>query len=364
MKSYRTIFIWIGIFAILGIVLIMVACETGVLEPQNGPEQNAGVQDGLGGDTGIGTGTGIGSGNSSGGNLPGTGTSQPDASNEPKTLTVGKPYSVKLVEEGTKNVLILGQDKVSFLYDTMGIVSIDEKNETIKIIMLPRDTYIEYNDKIKAELDKAGKLHEAGYLKINNTHNVGSKINYSGRFDSGPISFLAEVIKEKFSIEIHDYVKINIDGFRELIDHLGGVDINVPYRMDYIDPAQDLVIDLQPGPQHLDGHDAEGFVRFRKGYREDGTFFEIGDSGRKKNQLYFMKELIKQKGSLKTIEKLPGIIEILGRNIQHSIGLGDMITSYMVIATEAITKNYEVVLENVNSDNFIWIDGSQYVDLN
>ena len=68
MKSYRTIFIWIGIFAILGIVLIMVACETGVLEPQNGPEQNAGVQDGLGGDTGIGTGTGIGSGNSSGGN--------------------------------------------------------------------------------------------------------------------------------------------------------------------------------------------------------------------------------------------------------------------------------------------------------
>ena len=39
MKSYRTIFIWIGIFAVIGIVLLMVACETGVLTGQNGQEQ-------------------------------------------------------------------------------------------------------------------------------------------------------------------------------------------------------------------------------------------------------------------------------------------------------------------------------------
>ena len=39
------------------------------------------------------------------------------------------------------------------------------------------------------------------------------------------------------------------------------------------DPVQDLVIDLWPGYQHLDGHGAEGFVRFRQGYREDGALF-------------------------------------------------------------------------------------------
>jgi anionic cell wall polymer biosynthesis LytR-Cps2A-Psr (LCP) family protein len=133
--------------------------------------------------------------------------------------------------------------------------------------------------------------------------------------------------------------------------------------MDYTDPTQDLVIDIQPGQQHLDGLDAEGFVRFRKGYREDGTFFEIGDAARKKNQLYFLQEMIKQKGTLQNIDKIPGIIEILGNNIRHSIGLGDMLSSYITMATDIITKDYEIVSENLNSDKMIRVDGASYVVL-
>ena len=357
MKSYRTIFIWIGIFAVIGIVLLMVACETGVLTGQNGQEQideeQQDVQDGdISEDIG----------ESRENQKAGT-DQQPATSDEPERLTVGKPYSEKLVEDGARNILFIGQDKVSNLYDTMGIVSVDSKNKKVKIIMIPRDTYIEYNDKILAELEKANKLKVPGYLKINNTHHVGGIINYSGKFDSGPISFLADVIGEKFNVEIHDYVKINIKGFRELIDHLGGIDIKVPYRMDYKDPVQDLVIDLQPGYQHLDGHDAEGFVRFRQGYKEDGTWFEIGDFERKKNQLYFIRELIKQKGTLKNIDKIPGIIKILGKNIQHSIGIGDVLTSYIGMATDVITSKYEIVTETLYSDKMIRVYGSSYIVL-
>jgi len=357
MKSYRAIFIWIGIFAVIGIVLLMVACETGVLTGQNGREQieeeQQDVQDGD-----------VSEDIDESREKQQTGTDrQPATSDEPERLTVGKSYSEKLVEDGARNILFIGQDKVNNLYDTMGIVSVDSKNKKVKIIMIPRDTYIEYNDKILAELEKANKLKVPGYLKINNTHHVGGVINYSGKFDSGPISFLADVIWEKFSVEIHDYVKINIKGFRELIDHLGGVDINVPYRMDYKDPVQDLVIDIQPGYQHLDGNDAEGFVRFRQGYREDGTYFEIGDFARKKNQLYFIKELIKQKGTLKNIDKIPGIIKILGKNIQHSIGLGDVLTSYIGMATDVITNDYEIVTETLYSDKMIRVYGSSYIVL-
>ncbi len=356
MKTKRVLLIWIGILTVIGIVLLMVACETGVLMQGTGHDQNAEGQDvqGDSNDKPADKST-----DSDGGD------SGPEhaVSDGPERLTAGKPYSVKLVEEGSRNVLIIGEDQMNALYDTIGIVSVDSVNKKVKIIMVPRDTYIEYNDKIKAELDKANLLHSPGVHKINYTHHVGSKIKYSGKFKSGSISFLADVIEEKFSLEIHDYVKINTKGFRELVDHLGGVDIYVPYRMDYIDPTQDLVIDIQPGMQHLDGHDAEGFVRFRQGYKEDGTFFEIGDVGRKKNQLNFLKELIKQKGTVKNIGKIPGVIEILGRNIQHSVGIGDVLSSYMVMATDVIVNDYEIVLENLNSDKMIRVDGSSYLVL-
>ncbi|NLK87048.1 MAG: LCP family protein [Clostridiaceae bacterium] len=356
MSSNRTILIWIGILTLIGIILIMVACETGVLMPneqQDNVPQEADTNDGpevtpkentpdpASNQTGV----------------------QETVDEGPKTLTVGKPYSQKLVEEGSTNILILGEDKASSNFDTIGIVSIDSKSKMVKLIMIPRDTYIEYNDDIKAALDKVNLFHEAGALKINFTHHVGNRIKYEGRFDSGSISFLADVVEEKFNVEIKDYVKINTKGFVELIDCLGGVNINVPYDMHYEDPTQDLYIHIPAGKQQLDGYNAEGFVRFRQGYREDGTLFEIGDPGRKQNQLNFLRQLIKQKGTLKNVGKIPEIIKVLGRNVKHSVGLGDVLQTYMGMATDVIKDDYEIVSVNLNSEKMIRIDGSSYLVL-
>lgn len=54
--------------------------------------------------------------------------------------------------------------------------------------------------------------------------------------------------------------------FRQIVDAVGGVDFNVEERLYYVDPYQDLYIDLYPGMQHLDGDKAEQLVRFRDGY--------------------------------------------------------------------------------------------------
>ena len=172
---------------------------------------------------------------------------------------------------------------------------------------------------------------------------------------------MADVIDEKFGVKADDYVSININGFRKLVDHLDGVDIYVPYNMDYDDPLQDLSIHIPKGMQRLYGADAEGFVRFRQGYREDGTMFDIGDTGRKKNQLYFLQQLIKQKGTIENIGKIPGLIDILGKNVQHSIGLGDILKTYMKIAAEVIKDGYEITTKNLNSDKMIRIDGASYL---
>ncbi|MEN6314237.1 MAG: LCP family protein [Clostridiaceae bacterium] len=349
MGSNKNIIIWIGILALIGIILVMVACETGVLTHQQKPQPSAEPEK-----------TVI--------TMPGPETTQQEGTQlvtlpEEKTtkLTVGKPYSGKLVEEGTTNVLIIGRDKVNNLYDTIGIASINKKNKTLKFIMIPRDTYIEYNDEIISKLKSLHLDKEPGVFKINYAHHVGSKIEYSGKFKSGPTSFLAEVVKEKFGVEADDYVNINPSGFKELIDYLGGVDINVPYDMDYEDPSQDLYIHIKKGSQHLGGEDAEGFVRFRQGYREDGTFFEIGDTKRKENQLNFIKALIKQKGTIKNAGKIPGMISLLGKNIQHSIGLGDALQTYIGMAKDIISDKYEITTENLSSDKMIRVNGASHM---
>lgn len=352
MGGNKKILIWIGILALIGIILLMVACETGVLLPQN--EQQGEItetQDQQ------------------------TETIQPQITPQltenaiskpeeaPKTITIGKPYSGKLVEEGNRNILIVGEDKLNNLYDTIGIASINSTNKTVKLIMIPRDTYIEYNSDIISKLEEINLAHSPGIYKINYAHHIGDKIEYNGRFDSAKLSFLADVVQEKFNIHLSDYIKINTKGFKELVDHLGGIDMYVPYNMDYEDPTQDLYIHISKGMHHLGGSDAEGFVRFRQGTKEDGTYFEIGDTGRKKNQINFLQQLIKQKGTIANIGKIPGLIDLLGKNVQHSIGFGDILQTYMGIAKNVILEDYEITSENLNSENMIRIDGSSYLQL-
>jgi len=111
------------------------------------------------------------------------------------------------------------------------------------------------------------------------------------------MNFLAELIKEIFDIEVHDYVRFNTEGFVQIVDLFGGVDINVPYDMHYDDIYQDLHIHINKGWNHLDGKKAEGFVRYRQSNDEMGNItHSIGDYERKKNQINFIKAFIEQHG--------------------------------------------------------------------
>ena len=281
---------------------------------------------------------------------------------EKPRLTTGKRCSTEVVDAGSVNVLIIGEDKVSYLYDTLGIMSINKSNHTLKFIMIPRDTCIEYNDEINALLEKEGKSKLPGIFKINYTHHIGTMLKYEGKFNSGPISFLADVIKEKFGVEADDYLKVNTEGFVKVVNLFGGIDIKVPYVMNYDDPTQDLSIHLEKGMQHLNGRQAEGFVRFRQGWKEDGTYFEVGDTERKKNQINFLKAFVAQHGSLAEINKIPELFNILNKSIQTSIGVGDVLTTYTALARDIIADKYEIDSLNLEGKP-IRINGSSYVDI-
>ena len=136
-------------------------------------------------------------------------------------------------------VLIIGKDKVSSLADVIMLVSFDKDTGKTCVLQIPRDTYAEYG---------------SSYCKIN------------GALKTLGESGMCDFFEETFGIEIDGDISLELEGFRALVDSIGGVSVNVPERLKYSDPEQNLYIDLPAGKQSLNGKQAEMLVRYRSGY--------------------------------------------------------------------------------------------------
>jgi anionic cell wall polymer biosynthesis LytR-Cps2A-Psr (LCP) family protein len=136
----------------------------------------------------------------------------------------------------------------------------------------------------------------------------------------------------------------------------------VPNLMNYKDPTQDLDIYIEAGTQHLYGKDAEGYVRFRQGYDENGEFINYGDIYRKTNQNRFIKAFIQQHVTLRNLGRLDEISKVISSNIVTSVKGWNAIVDYAALAEEALANKYPI--ENVElSFKDDMIDGSSYVVL-
>lgn len=131
------------------------------------------------------------------------------------------------------------------------------------------------------------------------------------------ITYLSTLIYYYFGIPIDYQAQVNLNGFRGIVDAVGGVDLEVPGRMYYVDPYQDLYIDLYPGQQHLDGKKAEGFVRYRK--------YVGGDVDRLKAQKIFLDAFMKKLTSPSIVTKIDDIVSVINDNLYTSISFTDML---------------------------------------
>lgn len=121
--------------------------------------------------------------------------------------------------------------------DAILIAHFDFDKQTVSVMTIPRDTAV----------------HVPGH----STH----KINAAHQF-GGP-ELTQETIKDAFGIDTDAYVTLHFEAFQKIVDTVGGVDINVKKPLDYDDNWALLHIHLKPGPQHLDGYKAMGYVRIR-----------------------------------------------------------------------------------------------------
>lgn len=217
-------------------------------------------------------------------------------------------------------ILLLGvsKDIDSELTDTIMVASYDPKTQTAALLSIPRDTFV-------------GKSKESA--------NSYDKIN--ALYQKGPETTL-KAVNDITGLDIEYYAVIDNKALIKTVDAIGGVDFDVPIRMKYDDPTQDLEIDLQPGMQKIDGAKAEQLLRFR--HNNDGTSYssEYGDNdiGRMRTQREFITETAKQTLQLKNIMKLGQLMDIVYENVQTNVQLSD-IKDYLPYAIEFSTENIE-----------------------
>lgn len=154
------------------------------------------------------------------------------------------------------NGLLIGLDKSEELTDVLMVGCVDTVNNKINVISIPRDLIIDFRDDEFKDIKANNPNNHILYCKLTEVYNL------TGQNDRA-LKDLEEIISIITGLKIDHMARIDVDGFSDLVDAVGGVEFDVPQRMYHIDPYQDLYINLQPGPQLLDGDKAEQLVRFR-----------------------------------------------------------------------------------------------------
>jgi len=197
----------------------------------------------------------------------------------PPTHSLSQPHTLQKKSPPPEpiHVLLLGVDERPEdpgRSDTMILARVAP--EEIRLLSLPRDAMVE--------------LEGYGREKLNAAYAYG-----------GP-ELAKKSVSDLLGLPVERYVKVNLQGFRKMVDLIGGVPYEVERPMHYVDPADGFVIDLEPGYQVLDGEKAEQYVRFR--YDESGD-----DLSRIRRQQSFLRAAARQALQPANLPKLPSLIQ-------------------------------------------------------
>ncbi|MEH7504441.1 LytR family transcriptional regulator [Neobacillus drentensis] len=197
------------------------------------------------------------------------------------------------------SVLMLGVDERegdSGRSDTMIVLTVNPNNNSVKMLSIPRDTRTEIIGKGKQD-----------------------KINHAYAF--GGIPMAMDTVENFLDIPIDYYIEINMKGFTDMVDAVGGVTVK-----NDLDFTQDG-FHFAKGELTLNGKKALSYSRMRK---QDPR----GDFGRQTRQRQIIEGVVKEGASLSSLTKFSDIFTVLGKNVKTNITFDQMV---------AIQKGYKDV---------------------
>ncbi|MBV8884584.1 MAG: LCP family protein [Chroococcidiopsidaceae cyanobacterium CP_BM_RX_35] len=196
--------------------------------------------------------------------------------------------------------------------DTMLLVRFLPDTHQINVLSIPRDTLVHLPRISIAKIDWANLVGGAALAAQTVSQQIGGEI------------------------PIDRYVRLSRNGFIQLVDTLGGVEVTIPKRMDYVDETQHLNIHFLPGRQKLNGRHLEEYVRFRHD--------KLGDIGRVQRQQEVLKAIMQTLLQPATLAKLPQILQVAQSNIDTDLSVQEILTLVQVTLTTDRERNNFLML--------------------
>jgi LCP family protein required for cell wall assembly len=216
----------------------------------------------------------------------------PDIPTPSSTSTPRSAFRVRIPNRYL-NIVLLGSDKRpnsgAWRTDSMIIVSVDTETEVVRLLSIPRDLWV--------------YIPGHGYNRIN-TADLWGELSKKG---SGP-ERVKKTIHHNLGIPIHYYVRVDFQGFMNIIDTVGGVDIDVDC------PLPD--INLTAGMHHMNARQALRYARSRK---------STNDFDRGRRQRKVLLALWDQALTLNIIPKIPVLWRTMSDSYQTDLPLEQVI---------------------------------------
>lgn len=237
---------------------------------------------------------------------------------EPGTQPEATPLAIypDIESQERVNILVLGIDQrpgesVACRTDTMILVSINPEDMSASLLSIPRDLWVPIRHPKHPE------------DRINTAHYWGEVEDYPG---GGP-ELAKDTVQYNFGVPVHYYMRINFSGFEQIIDRIGGIEIDVPMTIhDEKYPAPDnsyMTFHIDAGLQFLDGATALKYARTRQG-GGDGDFTRMQ---RQQQVILAIRDRVLSLPNLpQLLPRLPQLYRDMGDSIETDIPTQMMFT--------------------------------------
>lgn len=237
------------------------------------------------------------------------------------------PPATECAASRVTRILVMGVDRSARLADSMMLVTVNEEQNSVSVVQIPRDTYANYTQRSYKKLN--GLLREKG--------------------EKGAKEFLSRAM----GVPLDYFIVLDLDCLDSLVDAVGGVDLEIEQDLYYSDPSQGLEIALPKGPHHLSGAQAEQFVRYRSGYSN-------ADLGRLDAQKLFLRALAKRCNSITA----PELFRIVGCTLTRLQTDMDLPTVIRMVGLFGKFDAEEIRMETLSGRAVQGSSGAWYYSLN
>ncbi|HEX7735818.1 MAG TPA: LCP family protein [Ktedonobacteraceae bacterium] len=211
----------------------------------------------------------------------------------------------------------------SFLTDSMVIISLLPQSHHTTLVSIPRDLWVQ------------NPANSGNYTKLNAVYPVAAGATNTNPVAGGDAT--AAKISKITGLQINYWMTINFTGFKDFINAIGGVDVNVPDSFNACYPKNDdaavdagwLKIQFNKGVQHMDGATAIEYARAREPVEVCSSArsinqAELSDFGRSRRQQLIMQAALLKLKQWQTWPQLFNAMDTLKHTLYANLSLADL----------------------------------------